>query len=474
MSNPKVSVIIPTYGGANFLGEAIQSVLNQTYTNFELIVVNDASPDHTDEIVRQFNDPRLNYIKHEQNRGVANARKTGVMASCGEIIAHLDQDDLFHHEKLQIHVSYLEQHPEIGFTYNSRFELYPTSGAVREILRPSSNLTLGDFVLGFPLAPSIWVQRREWALRAEIWEEKTFYHGREIVICGRLYMAGCKFAMIDRVLNYRRYHRNRAISNIVRKCEAERICQQIIFDDSRCPADVLALQNVAFSNIYAIWAYVGYLQGEFETGRQLISAAVRLNPALLHGTPPALVNDLIVDSIDDEGANHETVLRDIFENLPRELSGLAEYHAWAVTRGYLMQGVRAVMWERSVDAGDYFSRITSIESQLDDGFLQWLTSHLLSYETEFGTAAAMGIIERLARRLRKLGAPITLEGKLKGYFFVNRAFENFQKGHYRRAQASVIRALLNYPMYMKNKGLLSVFMHSLPFLNRADTLKPPS
>ena len=58
MESPTVSVIIPTYGGANYLGEAIQSVLDQTYPHFELIVVNDVSPDHTDEVVASYRDPR--------------------------------------------------------------------------------------------------------------------------------------------------------------------------------------------------------------------------------------------------------------------------------------------------------------------------------------------------------------------------------------------------------------------------------
>jgi glycosyltransferase involved in cell wall biosynthesis len=59
MSTPKVSVIIPAYNGADFLGEAIQSVLNQTYQNFELIIVDDASQDHTGDVIRQFDDPRV-------------------------------------------------------------------------------------------------------------------------------------------------------------------------------------------------------------------------------------------------------------------------------------------------------------------------------------------------------------------------------------------------------------------------------
>jgi glycosyltransferase involved in cell wall biosynthesis len=464
MSTPKVSVVVPTYNGAEFLGEAIQSVLRQTYQDFEIIVVNDASPDATDEVIRKFDDPRLHYIKHEQNRGVANARKTGVLQARGAFIAHLDQDDFFHPEKLQAHVDYLEQHPDIGFTYNSRFELYPASGAVREILRPSPELTLADFVLGFPLAPSVWVQRREWILRDEIWEEQTFYRGREIVICGRLYMAGCKFAMIDRVLNYRRYHRNRVIKNVARQCEAERTCQQIIFNDPRFPPELLVLQNVASSNIYTMWSYVAYLQGDVELGSELLEDAIRLNPALLEGTPPAIVNDLIIDSIDGEHSHHEDVLKSMFENLPQEICLLSKYQTWAVTRGYLMQGVRAVLWDRTTEAQEYFSHVNGMKGYLDRPFLEWLTSHLLAYEAEFGADAVSRVIKTLSAHLKDLGIS-SADHKLKGNYYANRAFEKFHVGNYYDAQISVLHAILNYPANLANKGLLSVMLHSMPLLN---------
>lgn len=465
MNDPRVSVVIPTYGGAEHLGEAIRSVLNQSWTDFELIVVNDASPDDTDEVMSQFTDPRIRYLRHETNRGVANARKTGVMASRGGIIAHLDQDDLFHPDKLRIHVDFLDRHPEIGFTYNSRFELYPTSCTIREILRPSPHLTLADFVLSFPLAPSVWVQRREWALRGEIWEEKTFYRGREIVICGRLFMAGCKFAMIDRVLNYRRYHKTRQVRNIARQCEAERTCQQIILDDPRCPPDVRDLRDVAFSNIYSMWAYVAYLQEEYETGRELLREAVRLNPAWTAGSPPMLVNELVVDSIDDEGESLETVLQRMFENLPEELSSFKDYHHWAVTRGYLMQAVRALMWDRPADAEGYFSHVPSLALQLDESFTQWVVSHLLAYQSEHGMKAAMKLLKKIAASFEKLGMA-DAHRKLRGAYFAARAFEKFQARTYSEVRSSVMRAVVDDPSFLVNKGVISMFLHSMPLLRR--------
>jgi glycosyltransferase involved in cell wall biosynthesis len=464
MKHPKVSVVIPTYGGARHLGEAIQSVLNQTWQDFELIVVNDASPDDTDEVMARFDDPRICYIRHETNRGVALARKTGIMASQGEIIAHLDQDDLYHPDKLRLHVEFLDRHPEIGFTYNSRFELYPTSGAVREILRPSPRLTLEDFALAFPLAPSVWVQRREWATREEIWQE-PFYRGREIVICGRLYMAGCKFAMIDRALNYRRYHKNRQVNNLVRQCEAERACQQIIFDDPRCPPEVQALRDIAASNIYSMWMYVAYLQGEYETAREFLRQTVRLNPWLLEGTPPHLLDDLVIDSIDDEGESLEDLLRRMFENLPQELESLKPYYRWAVTRGYLMQGIRAVMWNRPAEADAYFSRADSAASQLDSAFMQWLVSHLLAYEAEYGLQAALRTLRQIASRLERLGAT-SVHRTLRAEFFTARVFDARQWGAKRKIFSSMAGILASEPLrLLRNRGVLSAFVHDIPLLD---------
>ena len=128
-------------------------------------MVNDLSTDNTDDVMRQFTDPRIKYIVHEKNLRLPATRNTGMRASQGDIIALLDADDLFTPDKLQAHVDFLQAHPEIGVSYNARFELNHSSSTIRELWRPPLTVSLVDLMLGFPFSPSDTVIRREWAFK---------------------------------------------------------------------------------------------------------------------------------------------------------------------------------------------------------------------------------------------------------------------------------------------------------------------
>lgn len=123
---PKVSVIIPTYNRAEFLRSAIRSVLNQTFQDFEIIVVDDASKDKTQEVVSSFSDRRIEYIRHEINKGGSAARNTGIRMSEAEYIAFLDDDDEWLPEKLHMQVELMESSPPMvgciytGFSFVDR------------------------------------------------------------------------------------------------------------------------------------------------------------------------------------------------------------------------------------------------------------------------------------------------------------------------------------------------------------------
>lgn len=104
---PSVSVIIPTYNREHTIGLAIRSVLEQTFQDFEIIVVDDNSTDGTRGIIEGFRDPRIRYLRHEQNRGAAGARNTGISGARGDYLAFLDSDDEWLPHKLDEQISLL-------------------------------------------------------------------------------------------------------------------------------------------------------------------------------------------------------------------------------------------------------------------------------------------------------------------------------------------------------------------------------
>ena len=122
--SPTVSVIIPTYNRAHLVGRAIKSVLEQTYQDFELIVVDDGSTDNTKEVVKGFNDKRIKYILHEKNKGATAARNTGIKAARGEYIAFQVSDDEWLPVKLEKQMKVFETvPPEVGVVYTGFYRL---------------------------------------------------------------------------------------------------------------------------------------------------------------------------------------------------------------------------------------------------------------------------------------------------------------------------------------------------------------
>ena len=116
---PKVTVILPTYNRAAYLKQAIDSIRQQTLTDWELIIVDDASRDSTPDVVRAWTqkDPRIRYYRHQHNSGLATARNTGLKHARGTYIACQDDDDVSHPERLHRQADYLDKNPHIALLY---------------------------------------------------------------------------------------------------------------------------------------------------------------------------------------------------------------------------------------------------------------------------------------------------------------------------------------------------------------------
>ena len=116
---PKVSVCIPVYNGSAYIAESINSVLAQTYEDFNLIVCDNCSTDNTEEIVRSFSDPRLTYIRNTKNLGLVGNSNRCLDLAKGEYVCILHHDDVMLPENLERKIRLLDEHPEVGFVHSN-------------------------------------------------------------------------------------------------------------------------------------------------------------------------------------------------------------------------------------------------------------------------------------------------------------------------------------------------------------------
>lgn len=112
-----VSVIIPVYGAEKYIKNTLDSVLEQTYKNLEILIIDDESPNRSTEICKQFNNSQIKII-HQKNRGLAGARNTGIRHAQGQYLAFLDADDLWLPDKIEKHIAHLESSLDVGVSFS--------------------------------------------------------------------------------------------------------------------------------------------------------------------------------------------------------------------------------------------------------------------------------------------------------------------------------------------------------------------
>jgi glycosyltransferase involved in cell wall biosynthesis len=193
---PEFSVIVPVYNRANVLGRTLQSVLDQTFQDFEIVVVDDGSSDDPAAVVEKFADPRIRFLRQE-NRGGGAARNAGIDAARGRLVAFLDSDDEFlpHHLE-NMHRLLATEEDTVGYA-----RIVVDRGEGRTLLKPPRAIRAGEHMAIYLLndrgfVPTITLALpREIAQRVRYSEALPFAQDTDFAL--RLYLDGCHFRMIE-------------------------------------------------------------------------------------------------------------------------------------------------------------------------------------------------------------------------------------------------------------------------------------
>ena len=172
--NPLVSVVMPTYNHAQFIGEAINSVLAQTYNNFELIIVDNYSNDVTEEIVASFarKDTRINYTKFHNQGVIAASRNLGISKAKGELVAFIDSDDLWQPQKLAVQVERFKRAPQLDLLYCRNIKVLKNSK--EKLQRFGSILTFNALLMHNHIACSSVLAKKETLTKAGLFDEDPY------------------------------------------------------------------------------------------------------------------------------------------------------------------------------------------------------------------------------------------------------------------------------------------------------------
>ena len=231
----QVSVIIPAYNGDRYIEEAIVSILHQTYTDWEIIIVDDGSTDSTSNIVRKYGD-RVKYF-HQTNQGVAASRNLGLSKAEGEYIAFLDQDDVFLSHKLATQVTVLAENPNLGMV-NSGWEIVDRDGKVQAAVEPWQQipqLSMKDLIVWKPVFLGAMLFRKSWLQRTsgfDISLEQT----PDVDLVLNLAAIGCTAAWVKQTtVKYRQHESNASRNSLLQAQELESILARFFSQPNLAP-----------------------------------------------------------------------------------------------------------------------------------------------------------------------------------------------------------------------------------------------
>ncbi|VEP12654.1 Glycosyl transferase family 2 [Hyella patelloides LEGE 07179] len=261
-----VSVIIPAYNGEFYIREAIASILAQTYTNYEIIIVDDGSTDNTRQVVEALKKDykgSLIYI-FQDNQGVAKARNKGLEAAKGKYIAFLDQDDFFLPYKLVEQVSFMEAKPDLGLV-NSGWDIVNQAGKIISTVQPwhsLSQLNTTALIIWKPVFLGAMLFRYSWLQKTSGFDSQL-EQTSDVELVLRLAVMGCQGDWVKQsTVGYRQHKHNASKNSLLQAKELNQMLEEF-FARLNISSEIKALEAESRyqSLVWSAWRLynTGYL-----------------------------------------------------------------------------------------------------------------------------------------------------------------------------------------------------------------------
>jgi len=200
----KITVLMPVYNGEKYLKEAIESILNQTYADFEFLIINDGSTDKSVEIIKSFSDQRIRFIENEKNLGLIATLNKGIDLALGEYIIRMDSDDVSLPQRLEKQVDFMDKNPDIGVCGSWLTTIGDKKSHLWKFPENSDDIKTG-LLFFCPFAHPTVIMRKSVFIKNNLYYSSDFIHGEDYEFWIRC-LKYTEFANIQEILLlYRRY-----------------------------------------------------------------------------------------------------------------------------------------------------------------------------------------------------------------------------------------------------------------------------
>jgi len=350
---PKVSVIIPAYNQAKYLRDAIDSVLNQTFQDLELIIVDDGSTDETRDIVSSYNHNKITYI-YQENQGLSSARNTGIKSSNGSYLAFLDSDDLFLPNIIEDQIIALHNQPTLKVVLCGWNYIDEHGSVIISVIpwEKYPNPDLESLLIGMPYVPTGTLFRRDCFEGIGLFDE-TLTGGEDWDLFIRLASTNNLMAWTKGILCNYRIHSSNMTRDPDRLTDKIRVLDNF-FNSTNSKQVDQETKAMAYSTAFLQITNATYLAFDFERAKNFFSEAIKYNPNLLSIDLPQLIETVKNWILDPRVYDRFLHLKNILNHLPVNLEFIkteyyrtlfSEIHMDTAFVYYSQQRYRKVPWE---------------------------------------------------------------------------------------------------------------------------------
>jgi glycosyltransferase involved in cell wall biosynthesis len=319
---PSVRVVITTYNRSNFLSEAIQSVLDQKYTDFEVLIVDDGSTDNTKDVVNKYDDPRVHYL-YQPNSGRSVARNRGLKNADVDYVALLDDDDLYYPDKLSCQVDFLETNPDVDMVA-SGFKCIKKDGKFLDSWIPcktETELTLRNYLFHQKLITSSFLLRQRVLERLDHWFDPELEPAEDADVFIRILSVINQGKWLPEIVSaYRLHGANSSITGYNRSLLK---ALDKFFKSSEVPAELLSEQMRIFANLHLVAACRAYACGQVASAQFNIMKSLMLDQTVLKDRFSDVVSSYACFGNIDSLRYVDFVLK----NLPTPTVHLCQFHS---------------------------------------------------------------------------------------------------------------------------------------------------